>query len=208
MKFIFLLPLLLLGGCMAFAPKDLKFERLEIVKLSAVPDAWPGLQKQSGAKLDQIDLLRLHFSSDTDLVKLAKQSDMHLSVNGSRCRGENGATAPIFVLSSLSVKGVPLRSAAYFQHPDIEHLRESNGRFIYSALIPLANEELLRLRGNASSVGIEPYLDLKTSSDDICVHVQGGWMWAGWSVKTNDVIAMRSDLVRASIRVRQLDQLP
>lgn len=183
----FLMPIALLFGCRTTAPQDLRFESVDRVKLSEMPGVWNAVQSRSNARSDAVTLLKINFSSKFDFVKLAKAETLHVSYRAFTCVSNNAQGSAWFVLPDLRIKDFSAGGGVYSAVPDLEQFRDSNGRFTYHVLIPIAGEELTRIFGNGTAPGQTPYFNPSATHDDICLQVIAAAMWFGATFQSNVV---------------------
>jgi hypothetical protein len=148
-----LLPIVLLGACRTTEPQDLRFESIDTVTLSELPNAWGAVQLRSNAKSDAVTLLKINFSSRFDFVKLAKADTLHFTYRASTCASDSLQGSPVFVLSEIRVKEYSAGNGPYSEFPDLERFRDADGRLTYHVLMPIAGEELHRVYGNGPVSG-------------------------------------------------------
>ncbi|MDB5934263.1 MAG: hypothetical protein JWQ01_1607 [Massilia sp.] len=182
-----LLPVILLGACRSPDPRDLRFESIDIVKLSAIRGVWDAVQLRSDAKSDEITLLKINFSSQFDLVKLAKANTLHVSYRAFECSGGSLQGAPLFVLPDLHIKNFSIGSGVYSELSDLERFRDSNGRLTYHVFMPISSDELKRLFGNGAVPHQIPYFNPRAARADICLQLTAAAMWFGPTLNSNVV---------------------
>jgi hypothetical protein len=176
----------LLLGCQTTDPHDLRFESVESVRLSELPRVWNAVQARSDAKTAAITLLKINFSSQFDFVKLAKADTLHVSYRAFRCGNGSVQGLALFVLPDLRIKNLST-GGGYAETSDLERFRESNGRFTYHVLMPIAGDELNRLFGNGTVPGQAPYFNPSPPLSDICLQVVAAAMWFGTTLQSKFV---------------------
>lgn len=181
------MPVALLVGCRTTTPQDLRFESIDKVKLSELPGVWNAIQSRSNARSDAVTFLKINFSSQFDFVKLAKADTLHISYRAFTCGSGNAQGSALFVLPDLRIKNFSAGGGAYSEASDLERFRDSNGRFTYHVLMPIAGEEITRIFGKGIVPGQTPYFNPSAPHADICLQVVAATMWFGPTLRSNVV---------------------
>lgn len=187
MRMTCLLPVLLLGACRYSDPDDLRFESIDTGRLSDFPGAWAAVQLQKSVKSNAIVLLKINFTTQYDLIKLAKANTVHISPRAFACDGGNLQGYPLFVLPDLRIGNFSAGSGVYSAVPNLERYRDQSGRLTYHVLVPIAGEELKRLFGSGTVPGEIPYFNPHGFRSDICLQLTAAAMWFGPTLHSNVV---------------------
>lgn len=197
MKFIaWMFPLLCLG-CASGGPKDLRLEATQVVRLSAVPDAWTAAQRNKTLEKDDIKLLKVSFTSKLDIVEFAKLHTVHISYEARSCKSETETGAVVFGIPYVRVGDRSLETAVYFALPNLEKFRAEDGRITYNVLVPLASEALAPFTPNMSGADRKtlPFFDPGSRQSGLCIGLTGGGMWMGSSFKSNLVVVPEGNIL-------------
>ncbi|MDM5177715.1 hypothetical protein PO883_10980 [Massilia sp. DJPM01] len=188
MRYVLFIACLMLAGC-GTAPLDLRLEKVELIKLSDVPDAWRSVRDESGAARSDIALVKLTVSTTLDIVKSAKKHALHFSHQAFLCKPGEALGTEVFAIPYLRADNMSLETAVYFEKfANLEHLRESNGRIAYTALIPLDGDVLRwRQKSVIPDRNTRRVFDPQTARTDLCWRITGGAMWTGSYVESNIV---------------------
>jgi len=192
----YLLPVVLLVGCRITGPQDLRFESIGAVKLSELGGVWNAVQARSDAKNEATTLLKINFSSQVDFVKMAKAGTLHFSFRAFACDNGSADGPPLFVLPNLRIRNFSAGGGAYAEGFDLERFRESNGRFTYYVLMPIAGQELSRLFENPSASDQTRYFNPGVPIANICLRVVAASMGPGLTLQSNVVRVPAPDISR------------
>lgn len=186
----------MLQACQTTDPKDLQLESLGAAKLSELPGVWNAVQARSDVRSGAITLLKIHFSSKSDFVKLSKADALHFSYRMFACEAGNLQGPPFFVLPDLRIRGDSVEIGPYLAYPDLERFRGSNGRLNYEVLMPIAGVELNRLFGSSVISGQPTYFNPSAYRGDICLQVTAAAMWFGHTLESNVMRIPALEIVR------------
>jgi hypothetical protein len=196
-RIAYALPVLILLSCRPPAPADLRLESVETVKLSDLSNAWGAVQLRRDAKSDEIQLLKINFSSKHDLLDLAKTNTLHLSYRAYTC-DKSGEEAALFVLSDLRIGDISAGGGVSAKISDLERFRSQGGRLTYHVLVPLAGDELTRIFGGVSVPDHIPFLNPRLLHGDICLQMTAAGMSPGSVLRSNVVRVPTLEVARVA----------
>lgn len=181
----FILSTILLCSCKTAEPLKLRATSAEIMKLSEVRDIWAAVQNASGANKQAIDLLKLNFSSENDLLRFARSEEVHYSFEANLCDASGRQSARLFILPTLRVGNLSIDGAASNPLKDLQTLREKDNSIVYTLFVPISGDELTRLLDGVSIADRVPFFDIQKSNENICLQLSAARMWTGELTKSN-----------------------
>jgi hypothetical protein len=186
-------------SCSTLGPQDLKIESLTIVSIKQDPSLSKVSPSSFLGDMERARLLKVGISSRTDLVRLAKDGEVNVWYSAFLCDSSQ-VRSELVSTSDLRVEHEWLEGANFFPRPDLNDLRDSDGRIVYYAVIPLDSAEM---RSVYAKDGIKPAADKAPLYEpgrdtmDICVVLQGGRMWTGSSFRSEPLRIQREAIVAA-----------
>lgn len=182
-------------SCNTLGPQDLKVESLTVVSIKQDPSLTKVSPSAFAGDLEQARLLKIGISSRTDLVRLAKDGEVNVWYSAFLCDGSR-VRSEVVSSADLRVDRQWLEGATFFPRPDLNDLRNSDGRILYYAVIPLDSAEMRSVYAKSATDG---FLIYEPSRDtmDICVVLQGGRMWTGSSFRSEPIRIRREAIVAA-----------
>lgn len=198
-KLLFFFVLILtLASCQITTPADLQLESLSIVRIADEPQLLPWLNANEKIDRNKIKVLKVAFSSETDIVKFAKSNKYHVGYKAYLCDNKNMKTE-IYSPAYLRAGNESLGDAIYLSRSDLENLRGGNGRITYFAVIALAGVEINSVYPKPVMTSDSSYLpiyDYQKHISDICIQLSGGAMWVGSTFSSNVFVVPRTAILK------------